>query len=90
MSFTWSPQETPPEITITGGGWARVVLRGLPLLLVLLSGVVLMALMRLIERPLHGLARPWTPAITVLVCRLSLRILGLRHRVEAHHVGGHP
>ncbi|MEM7599498.1 MAG: lysophospholipid acyltransferase family protein [Pseudomonadota bacterium] len=82
MNFTWSPQETPPEITITGWGWARAVLRGLPLLLVLLSGVVLMALMRLIERPLHGLARPWTPVITVVVCRISLRILGLRHRVE--------
>ena len=82
MSFTWSPQETPPEVRISNWGWVRVVLRGLVLLLVLLSGVVIMAVLRLIERPLHGLARPWTPWITVVVSRLCLRILGLRQTVD--------
>ncbi|MEL6648799.1 MAG: lysophospholipid acyltransferase family protein, partial [Pseudomonadota bacterium] len=82
MSFTWSPQETPPEVRITKSGWVRVVLRGSVLLLVLLSGVIIMAVLRLIERPLHGLARPWTPWITVVVSRLCLRILGLRQTVD--------
>jgi 1-acyl-sn-glycerol-3-phosphate acyltransferase len=58
------------------------VLRALPLIFVLVTGVVVMALMRLVERPIFGLARPWTPTITVIVCRLALRILGLRLSVE--------
>ncbi|MEO0750282.1 MAG: lysophospholipid acyltransferase family protein [Pseudomonadota bacterium] len=87
MTFTWSPTETPPEIKITRLGWVLIVLRGVPLLAVLIGGVVLMGLLRLIERPRHGLARPWTPAITVMVCRLALRILGLRHQVEGKIMG---
>ena len=87
MSFTWSPHETPPEFQITLTGWCLVILRGVPILLVLATGVVLMAALRLIERPLHGLSRPWTPGITVIVCRVCLRIMGIKRSVEGQITG---
>ena len=77
MSFTWSPHETPPEFQITLTGWCLVILRGVPILLVLATGVVLMAALRLIERPLHGLSRPRTPWTTDSVWRVCLRSSGI-------------
>ncbi|WP_349539811.1 lysophospholipid acyltransferase family protein [Sagittula sp. NFXS13] len=62
--------------------WLRIVFRSLPIVLVLLCGLTLSLLLRLIERPLFGIARPWTPEITKAVCRTVLRIMGLRVRVE--------
>ncbi|MEM7733026.1 MAG: lysophospholipid acyltransferase family protein [Pseudomonadota bacterium] len=89
MTFTWSPKDVPPEVKITPIGWALVVLRGVPLVLVLLTGVVMMGVLRVVERPFHGMARPWTPGITVVVCRICLAILGLKRSVEGH-IMGHP
>lgn len=63
-------------------GWARAVLRGVPILASVLAGLVLMLVLRLIERPLFGAARPWTPYITVAVCRIALRLMGLRLAVR--------
>lgn len=82
MTFTWSPKELPPEVKITPMGWLFVVLRGSAVLLVLVCGVVLMGAMRLAERPIYGMARPWTPGITVIVSRIVLALLGLRREVE--------
>jgi 1-acyl-sn-glycerol-3-phosphate acyltransferase len=79
VSFTWSPEEPAPPFKITAGGWFRVVLRGLTLVAILLTGVVAMMLLRLVERPLHGMHRPWTPFITQVVCRLAFFVLGMRH-----------
>lgn len=39
-----------------------------------------MILLRLVERPLHGTDRPWTPFITQTVYRLSLFVLGMRRQ----------
>lgn len=89
MSFTWSPSEVPPKVRITPVGCLRVLLRGGLLFLVLLMGVVLMAVMRLIERPIHGGSRPWTPTITVLVCRICLRVIGLKLCVKGQVMGFH-
>ncbi len=79
MSFTWSPEEEPPVFEITPAGWLRVALRGGALAAILATGVVAMALLRLAERPLYGLHRPWTPFITQIVCRLAFLVLGMRH-----------
>lgn len=68
---------TPPDHRITGAGWLRAVLRGVPLAFLVFGGLALLLLVRLVEAPLFGLRRPWTPAITVAVCRGGLRILGL-------------
>jgi 1-acyl-sn-glycerol-3-phosphate acyltransferase len=41
----------------------------------------------LIEKPIHGLHRPWTPFITQFVCRNALRILGIGFRAEGELMG---
>lgn len=61
-------------------GWFRVVRRGLPAILVLLIGVVLILPLRLIERVFHGPRRPWTGPHVQGVCRLVLICLGLKWR----------
>lgn len=45
---------------------------------VVLTGFVCFLVLRLIERPIHGITRPWTPAITKIVCRLSAALLGIK------------
>ena len=83
MSSRWESEAalpvTPP---ITALGWLRVVLRGSALVALVFGGLVILLLVRLIERPLYGLHRPVTPFITQFVCRNAFRILGMRHRVE--------
>jgi 1-acyl-sn-glycerol-3-phosphate acyltransferase len=58
-------------------GWLRVARRGGLLALVVYGGLVLLLFLRLIERPVFGLRRPWTPHITQNVCRAAFVILGL-------------
>ncbi len=79
---TWNPQMEPPEVVIGPLGWLRVVLRGVILGVIVFGGLVILLLLRLIERPLFGLHRPWTPWIVQAVCRAAFRILGMAHRVE--------
>lgn len=57
--------------------WLVGALRGLVLALVTYGGLVLLLLLRLVERPLFGLDRPWTPYITQAVCRMAFLILQL-------------
>lgn len=63
-------------------GWIRVVRRGLPLGFVVFGGLGVLLLVRLIERPLFGLKRPWTPYITQAVCKAALAILGFDVRAS--------
>ena len=58
-------------------GWLRVALRGAAMGLVIYSGLLVLLLLRLIERPLFGPSRPWTLYITQAVCKLVFPILGL-------------
>jgi 1-acyl-sn-glycerol-3-phosphate acyltransferase len=58
-------------------GWLRVALRGSVLAVLAYGGLAVLLLLRLIERPLFGQARPWTPWVTQGVCRLSLRVMRL-------------
>lgn len=78
MTFTWRPEEEPEREPIAPWRWALVLARGVPMLIVLIIGVVLTALLRLIERPAFGMHRPVTPYITMAVCRACLLIIGLR------------
>ena len=59
-------------------GWLRVAVRGAAMGLVIYSGLLLLLVLRLIERPLFGQSRPWTPYMTQAVCKLVFPILGLR------------
>lgn len=72
----------PAPRRIGPGGWLRVIWRGGLLALVAYGGLALLLLLRLVERPLHGAARPWTPHITQAVCRTAFVLLGIGHKVR--------
>ncbi|WP_238365391.1 lysophospholipid acyltransferase family protein [Mesobacterium pallidum] len=74
---TWEGGDYPDEPKITPLGWGLVVLRGLVLAAVVFGGLALLLTLRLIERPIFGLNRPWTPWITQGVCRAAFVILGM-------------
>ncbi len=87
-----------PERRIGPAGWLRVVVKGPAMLAVTFGGLALLLLLRLVEAPLFGRDRPWTPRITRAVCRADLAILGLtlrqagrpmreRGAVVANHAG---
>jgi lyso-ornithine lipid O-acyltransferase len=69
-------------------GMVRAALRGAALALVIYGGLALLLLLRLVERPLFGMARPVTPFVTQGVCRIALVILGLRLRVTGRPMQG--
>ncbi|MEO1239363.1 MAG: lysophospholipid acyltransferase family protein, partial [Pseudomonadota bacterium] len=54
------------------------------------GGLVLLLGLRLIERPLFGARRPWTPFITQRVCRGALGLLGIRRHVQGQAAPGVP
>lgn len=64
-----------PKVGI--GGWLRVLWKGGLLGGVTYGCLFLLLLLRLIEAPIFGLQRPWTPHITQFVCRAAFRILGI-------------
>ncbi|MEJ6401833.1 lysophospholipid acyltransferase family protein [Yoonia sp. 2307UL14-13] len=89
MAETWygeAPVPDPPRMT--PGGWVRVVLRAVPLVTLVFGGLIVMLLVRLIERPIYGLRRPVTPYITQCVCRGFFVILGMTHKTVGHPMKG--
>ncbi len=96
MSVSWHSDTPPDPLKVTGPGWLRVTLRGVALGVLVFGCLILLLLVRLVERPLCGLHRPITPFITMFVCRNAFRIMGIgfethgeimRHRgiVVANH-----
>jgi 1-acyl-sn-glycerol-3-phosphate acyltransferase len=77
MSQTWDSNQSPDPVIIGPLGWVRVVVRGLILGTLVFGCLILLLLVRLIERPLFGLHRPVTPHITQFVCRNAFRVLGM-------------
>ena len=75
---TWDSETEPPHHRVSAVGALYGLLRAVPLALLVFGGLLLLLALRLIERPLHGMARPWTPYITQTVCRGALMILGIR------------
>ncbi|HCQ56657.1 MAG TPA: 1-acyl-sn-glycerol-3-phosphate acyltransferase, partial [Sulfitobacter sp.] len=78
MTTTWDSDQPPPKRHLTLGGMLRVALRGALLALLVFGGLVVLLLLRLIERPIFGLHRPITPHITQMVCRAAFWVLGMR------------
>lgn len=71
-------RDVPIEVARPGlGGWALVALRGGTLGILTYGCLALMLLMRLVERPLFGQARPVTPLVTQFVCKAAFVILRL-------------
>ena len=69
-----------PPLSAMGG--LRLILRGVLLGLVVGFGLILLLALRLIERPVFGLARPWTPHISRIVCRATFPILSMGYAVH--------
>lgn len=82
MTPTWTSPAPPDPWNPTVAGVVLAILRAVPLICVIFGGLVLLLCLRLFEWPLFGAARPWTPHITVLVCRAALRLIGLRVQVQ--------
>ena len=74
--------DVPPCLPIGFGGWCRVFLRGVVLAALTFGGLGLLLLIRLVERPMFGAARPITPHITQCVCRASFRIMGIKLHIQ--------
>jgi 1-acyl-sn-glycerol-3-phosphate acyltransferase len=63
-------------------GWLRVAWRGALVGGLTYGGLIVLLLVRLVEWPLFGAARPVTPWITQGVCRGALWLMGLRLVVQ--------
>lgn len=87
---TWRAAD-PPAMPRPGlAGLIRAGLRGAALVAVVYGGLALLLLLRLLERPLNGTVRPWTPRITRAVCRAAFPIIGMGYRVRGRpmdHIG---
>ena len=88
MSEVWRQQIEPAPIKIDFVGWLRVVKRGLPLGLLVFGCLMLLLLVRLVERPLFGAGRPWTPHITQFVCRSAFFIIGMEFEKQGNPMRG--
>ena len=73
----WDSDRPPPQIRIGAGGIVRAALRGTLLAVLVFGGLLVLLLVRLVERPLYGLHRPFTPYITQAVCRTALWVMGI-------------
>ena len=74
---TWSEAAEPKPEAVTAMGWLRVVVRATVLIVLVFGSLLVLVLVRLVERPACGLNRPITPHITQFVCRNALRVLRL-------------
>lgn len=79
---TWRSVEPAEQARIGAGGLVLVLLRGLVFGCVTYGGLLLLLLLRIVERPLFGQDRPLSPHITRAVCRLAFPILGIGYRVR--------
>jgi 1-acyl-sn-glycerol-3-phosphate acyltransferase len=77
----WLDAPVPPY-RIGPMGWLRVVWRGGLVGSLTYGGLIVLLLVRLVEWPLFGAARPVTPWITQSVCRGALWLMGLRLTVH--------
>lgn len=79
MSVTWRSDAPPPAPARIGpAGWLRVALRGAAVLLLIGGGLVVLVILRAIERPFSGLRRPVSGHVNRIVSRGVLAVLGLR------------
>jgi len=82
----WDPSMEPPYRRIGPLGWGLALLRCVTLSAIVFGGLAILLILRLIERPLYGLHRPWTPWIVQMVCVMAFFVLGVRHRVQGRHM----
>lgn len=78
----------PVEVKLSRADYARAVLRGVPIVLVLLCGILVKLAVLLVERLLCRGRRLWSPLVTQLVSRAILFILGLRQVARGPRMTG--
>ena len=86
----WGDGRPPPPLRTPSGirDWLRVARRGIPAIVVLLIGVILILPLRGGERLIHGPRRPWTGPHVQIVCRLVLACLGIGWRRVGRVIAG--
>ncbi len=83
MTPTWTGNENYiAQRAPKGWDWLRVIRRGVPGVLVIAVCLVILLLVRLIERPLFGQRRPITPYITCFVCRSVIWLIGFPYEIK--------
>ncbi|WP_322889039.1 MULTISPECIES: lysophospholipid acyltransferase family protein [unclassified Yoonia] len=88
MADTWYGTPPPGHPPLAWRDWLRVLRRGVPLAFVVFGGLLLLLLIRLIERPLCGLRRPVTPFVTQAVCRSAFMLLGMGYQTSGTPMRG--
>lgn len=88
MGDTWHSDTTPPHGGYGAMGWVRLVLRAISMIMLVFGGLLILVVVRLLERPLCGLRRPVTPYITQWVCRGAFVVLGIRYTTEGTPLQG--
>lgn len=88
MTQVWRAHEEPDPEQINAAGWLRVIARGVPLGSLVFGCLLLLLIVRLIELPLFGAGRPWTPYITQFVCRTAFVLLGIAYEKQGAPMGG--
>ncbi|WP_371170964.1 lysophospholipid acyltransferase family protein [Aliiroseovarius sp. 2305UL8-7] len=77
MTALWQGEPEPNSFHPKGWDWVRIICRALPLAILVFGGLIVLLLIRLIERPIFGVKRPMTPHITQFVCRMAFVLLGI-------------
>lgn len=80
--MSWDPSRAGDDVPVRPLGYVLALVRAVLLIALIACGLILLLLTRLIERPFHGLHRPWTPYITQTVCRGAFFVLGMKHRIK--------
>ncbi len=86
---SWHSDDEPDPIELGILGWVLVLLRGLPLAILVFGGLIILLIVRLIERPIFGVRRPITPFISQFVCRNAFRVLGIGFRSSGELMAQH-
>lgn len=86
---TWYDEVPPPAVPRPGlAGWVRIALRGGGIVTVLILGVILIVPLRLGECLFTGPRRPLTGPWVQGVCRICLRIMGLKWQRKGQPMRG--
>ncbi|MEN8841459.1 MAG: lysophospholipid acyltransferase family protein [Octadecabacter sp.] len=86
--MTWTSDDLPPTHRITPVGWLRILVRGLAVGCVVFGCLLMLLVVRLIERPLFGQGRPLTPYITQFVCRSAFVLMGIKYTRVGKPIAG--
>jgi 1-acyl-sn-glycerol-3-phosphate acyltransferase len=84
----WDSEDRPVPRRLGPGDWLRAGFRGAAMVAVTYGALVVLLLVRLVEAPMFGPRRPWTPWITQGVCRANLWLSGTAYRVMGRAMTG--